>query len=186
MKIYTKAGDHGCTALFGGEQVSKSSEFLQAYGALDELGAVMGMLTSHMTACSELFDLIVPLQSIQKCLFILSSSLATPPDKRTKLKIGPLTGENVKQLEDWIDHMESELVPLKSFILPGGHITATVAQLARTVARRAEREMIHCYELRPIWKVPFSIEYINRLSDYFFVLSRYFNLKMQQEEISWP
>ncbi|MEK6625319.1 MAG: cob(I)yrinic acid a,c-diamide adenosyltransferase, partial [Bdellovibrionota bacterium] len=159
--MYTKTGDQGLTSLFGGQKISKSSELLQAYGTLDELVAVMGVLVAHLMTFPICTSCVSQLQSIQKDIFILSSFLATPYDKRAKLKITPLTEEHVKQIEEWIDLMEIELSPLSSFILPGGHVTAAYAQLARTVARRAEREIIYCYELTPACKVPHSIELIN-------------------------
>ncbi|OFZ14156.1 MAG: ATP:cob(I)alamin adenosyltransferase [Bdellovibrionales bacterium GWA2_49_15] len=186
MKIYTKAGDQGLTTLFGGQQVSKASELLQAYGTLDELSAIMGVLISHLASSPLCSNCVLQLQAIQKDLFILSSFMATPPDKRTKLKIGPLTEAEVKQMEEWIDKMDAELPPLSSFILPGGHITAAFSQLARTVTRRGEREIVHCNELMPEWKVAHSVEFTNRLSDYLFVLSRFLNLKMKTSELTWP
>ncbi|MBI2521359.1 MAG: cob(I)yrinic acid a,c-diamide adenosyltransferase [Bdellovibrio sp.] len=186
MKIYTKTGDQGLTTLFGGQRISKSSEILYAYGTVDELSAIIGVLLSYLNASSICAECVTQLQSIQRNLFIVSSYLASPPDKRAKLKIGPLAAEDVKQIEGWIDQMAAEVSPLSSFILAGGHITAAYAHLARTVARRGERDVIRCFELTPDWKIAFSIEYFNRLSDYLFILSRCLNLKMKTNEITWP
>ena len=181
FKIYTKTGDKGETSLFGGARVPKSHIRVEAYGTVDELNSYIGLLS----------DLIPPqykpvLKEIQDRLFTIGSVLASDPDKN--MMTPDVKNEDVQLLENEIDTMEVSLPPLKNFILPGGHSTVSFCNIARTVCRRAERliialDLIEKEEGRTI--DPLSIQYINRLSDYLFVLGRKVALDLKVEEVIW-
>jgi cob(I)alamin adenosyltransferase len=171
MKIYTKTGDAGTTALFGGKRVSKADLRVDAYGTVDELNSYLGLLFEE--------DQIV---EIQDKLFTLGAMLATEPGN-TKVKIPHLTEEDVSVLEKGIDKMEESLEPMKHFILPGGNQTVSFCHIARTVCRRAERLTVALNSVEPI--DPLIIKYLNRLSDYLFVLSRYLSKKLNATETPW-
>jgi cob(I)alamin adenosyltransferase len=178
MKIYTKTGDDGTTSLFGGRRVSKSALRIDAYGTIDELNAHVGLLRDQEIN-KKRQDVLV---EIQDRLFTLGSLLATEPGN-TKVKVPLLADSDISFLEKQIDTMEVELPPLKSFVLPGGHPSVSVCHVARTVCRRAERNVI---ELDQLEKVDFLIlKYLNRLSDYFFVLGRKMALELNVEETPW-
>lgn len=177
MKIYTGAGDHGKTSLFSGERLSKANRRIEAYGDVDELNSVIGALAASIEPEPE--DLIMQLNQIQSDLFHLSAWLATTPDAASASLLKNFSMEHSKNLEKSIDNMENKLPPLSGFILPGGTISASWAHLARTICRRAERHVIMCMELECTdfdnsIKTPI-ITYLNRLSDYFFMLARYLN-----------
>lgn len=171
MKIYTKTGDTGTTALFGGKRVSKSDLRVDAYGTVDELNSHLGSLFEE--------DLIL---HIQDRLFTLGSMLATEPGN-TKVKIPHLTEDDITTLEKGIDKMEEGLEPMKHFILPGGHQMVSFCHIARTVCRRAERLTVALNSIEPI--DPLIIKYLNRLSDYLFVLSRSLTKKYNAKETPW-
>ncbi len=171
MKIYTKTGDKGTTALFGGKRVSKADLRVDAYGTIDELNAHLGLL----------FEEDGVLQ-IQDKLFTLGAMLATEPGN-TKVKIPHLSEEDITVLEKGIDKMEEGLEPMKHFILPGGHPTVSYCHIARTVCRRAERLAVALDAIEPI--DPLIIKYLNRLSDYLFVLSRHLSKKLNAKETPW-
>jgi cob(I)alamin adenosyltransferase len=171
MKIYTKTGDAGTTALFGGKRVSKSDLRVDAYGTVDELNSYLGLLFEE--------DQII---QIQDRLFTLGAMLATEPGN-AKVKVPHLTEEDVIVLEKGIDTMEASLEPMKHFILPGGNQTVSFCHIARTVCRRAERLTVALNSIEPI--DPLIIKYLNRLSDYLFVLSRYLSKKTNAREIPW-
>ena len=171
MKIYTKTGDKGETGLFGGERVSKDSPRIRAYGTIDELNSFIGL------AITEVKDDSVKLllHDIQNKLFIIGSDLATPDnDKTKKLDVFRTPVEYYQSLETSIDNYESKLGPLKNFILPGGSKSASLLHVCRTITRRAERELIALNSTVNIGEN--IIIFINRLSDLFFVLSRYENM----------
>jgi len=177
MKIYTKRGDQGTTSLFGGTNIEKSHIRLHAYGTVDELNSVLGMSLSN--PMSDRGREIVT--DIQKQLFVLGADLATPQSKKTK--INRMDAADIEILEGWIDELESDLPPLTSFILPGGTPAGAFLHLARTVCRRAERYTV---ELKHSDSVSGeAIIYLNRLSDLFFVLARFENMKAGAEEIKW-
>jgi len=180
MKIYTKTGDKGETGLFGGERVSKDSPRIRAYGTLDELNAFIGL------AITEVKDDSVKLllNDIQNKLFIIGSDLATPDtEKNKKLNIFRTPVEYYQSLEVSIDKYESDLETLKNFILPGGSKSASLLHVCRTIARRAEREVV---ALNSTVQVADNIIiFMNRLSDLFFVLSRYENKVSGFEDIKW-
>ena len=175
MKIYTKTGDAGDTGLLGGRRVSKSDWRVQAYGDVDEVVSLLGVISSQ-TNDQELVEL---LQEIQLELFLLNSELATPADRATK---GELIQEgDVLRMEQEIDRCDEEIPPLRSFILPGGSHTSALLQWARTVCRRAERSTVALHqqeEVRPI-----VIRYLNRLSDLLFALGRRANYRDNVDEV---
>ena len=177
MKIYTKKGDSGQTSLFGGQRVSKSSMRIEAYGTVDELNSILGVAISHGVAnrSGEL------LAEIQKQLFVLGSDLATPPSK--KLKIDRIGESEITFLEHAIDELEEHLEPLIKFILPGGSPSGANLHVGRTVCRRAERLAVECAKQDEISE--FAIKYLNRLSDFLFVLARYENKQAGNEETKW-
>jgi len=177
MKIYTKKGDSGETSLFGGQRVSKSSLRIEAYGTVDELNSIIGVAISYGVheRTKELLD------EIQIQLFVLGSDLATPPSK--KIKIDRIGETEIAFLEQAIDELEKHLEPLKSFILPGGSPSGANLHVSRTVCRRAERLAVECAKEDEISE--FAIKYLNRLSDFLFVVARYENKKSGNEETKW-
>ncbi|MFW9930621.1 MAG: cob(I)yrinic acid a,c-diamide adenosyltransferase [Candidatus Thorarchaeota archaeon] len=167
MKIYTKNGDKGKTALFGGKKVSKDDLRVQAYGELDELNSIIGLAINKV----ENLDTSKILQEIQNQIFAIGSDLATPPEEnKLREKINIDYSSFTEELEKKIDQWEKELHPLKSFILPGGSDGSNYLHLARTVCRRAERSIITLSNSENINNS--IIPYINRLSDLLFVLAR--------------
>jgi len=173
-KIYTRTGDAGTTALGTGERVSKSNQRIAAYGTVDETNAAVGMARIHLGGGHPGLD--AKLMRIQNDLFDLGADLCIP-DRGEKLPYEPLrvTDEQVERLEAEIDEMNGELNPLRSFVLPGGAPAAAALHVARTVARRAERLVV---ELAALPDEPVSgpvLRYLNRLSDFLFVASRYVN-----------
>ena len=185
MKIYTKTGDGGETSLFGGDRVKKNNQRIISYGTVDELNCLLGIIRS-----TEIDDEIKnDLVEIQEQLFILGSELATPHEKlilaNGKYRLANLIKQNhINFLEDKIDYMDLFLEPMTHFILPGGnHIAEAYCQLARTVCRRAEREVIALNRTESIRNT--ILPYLNRLSDYLFVLGRFILMKNNQEPIKW-
>ena len=178
MKIYTKTGDKGTTALFGGKRVSKADLRIDAYGTVDELNSFLGLVRDQEIN-QKRKDIII---EIQNTLFVVGSNLATEPGN-TKVKTPSLGESDIEFLENEIDKMESELPPLKTFVLPGGHQSVSFCHVARTVCRRAERMSIALNELENV--EPVIIKYLNRLSDYLFVLSRKMALELGANEIPW-
>lgn len=178
MKIYTKTGDKGKTSLLGGARVAKYDLRIEAYGTVDELNASLGVLRSgEMDAESQ--EVLI---SIQSMLFTAGSQLATEPGK-TKVKIPMLKDEAVTFLEDQIDKMEEGLPPMRNFVLPGGHPSVAAAHVARTICRRAERIVLH---LKDDSEVPDPIPvFLNRLSDFLFVLSRKLSKAFGAKEMPW-
>ena len=179
MKIYTKTGDSGKTGLIGGTRVSKSDIRIEAYGTVDELNSQIGVLTTYNIGT----DCINTLREIQHKLFSLGAHLATDRDKTEYQTASIITIDDISFLENEIDRMEALLPALSNFILPGGHRAAAIAHICRTVSRRAERRII---EMTTIYQIENeSIIYVNRLSDYFFVLSRLINIRQEMKEILW-
>ena len=173
-KIYTRTGDKGTTALGSGERVPKHALRIAAYGTVDETNASIGMVRVHLGDTDPKLDAM--LVRIQNDLFDLGADLCVP-DRGEKLEYEPLrvTDAQVKRLEQEIDEMNAELKPLRSFVLPGGTPAAAALHMARTISRRAERLMV---ELAADASEPVgaaALKYINRLSDYLFVASRYVN-----------
>lgn len=177
MKIYTKTGDEGNTKLFGGKKVKKSSKRLHAYGEIDELNAILGIVLVHVND-SSLKNIILTLQNE---LFILGSDLATPIEQSVSNKSIPrIKEEMVISLEKLIDRYAEQLSPIRNFILPNGTVASSFLHMARTVTRRAERNIVSLMEEEDINKT--ILKYINRLSDLFFVLARFDNFKNKTEE----
>ena len=178
MKIYTKKGDKGQTGLIGGSRVSKNDLRINAYGTVDELNAHVGMLRDLIDDN----ELKLNLLEIQDRLFTAGSLLAVG-EKGTKMKLPELHEENIEYLESWIDKMDKSLPPMKTFILPGGHVTVSTCHIARTVCRRAERLIVELSNQVEVAGV--VVAYFNRLSDYFFTLSRKLSMDLNAEETPW-
>jgi cob(I)alamin adenosyltransferase len=180
MKIYTKTGDKGKTSLIGGTKVLKSHARIEAYGTVDELNSNIGLCRDLITD-KDIRDI---LKEIQDRLFTIGSALACDPEKETQLKIPDLKETDVLFLEDAMDKMDSELPPLKFFIMPGGHPTVSHLHISRCVCRRAERLVVDLLISNEDHE-NLIIKYINRLSDYLFLLARYMAKKLNVEEVSW-
>jgi len=176
-KIYTRTGDDGTTGLGGGQRVQKSDLRVCAFGTVDETNSVVGLARLH-TKGPNLSNIDHMLARIQNDLFDLGADLCTP-DTGEKLEYEPLRiiQSQVKRLEEEIDQLNKDLEPLRSFVLPGGHPAAAQLHLARTIARRAERLMVETANLEGETISPAALEYINRLSDFLFVASRWVNHK---------
>lgn len=180
MKIYTRRGDRGETDLFGGERVGKDALRVEAYGAVDELNASLGV----GAAASRQADVRALVEEIQATLFSLGSYLATPEGSHREKAGIPEPGEaDVEVLEKRIDAFEAELPPLERFILPGGSPAAAAFQLARTVCRRAERVAVALHREEPLAEA--LLRYLNRLSDLLFVLGRVENRRSGVPEPEW-
>ena len=186
-RIYTGAGDQGQTRLFGGERVSKGHPRVEAYGQVDELNAALGALATGLPP--DQAGLQEEIESIQIDLFSVGAWLATTPDSSSIESLEEIDPSRVAALESAIDRMEASLPPLAGFILPGGHQSAAQAHLARTVCRRAERQVVRlCESLdeNPATEqIQRIITYLNRLSDYLFVLARTCNRLTESEERIW-
>lgn len=178
MKIYTKTGDEGNTSLFGGKRVSKADLRINSYGTVDELNSWIGVLRDQEVNGTRVSALI----EIQNCLFVIGSMLATEPGN-TKVKIPMLSENDIVFLEREIDAMDSTLLPMRSFVLPGGHQSVSFGHLARTVCRRAERLVIELHLAEPV--NPIVIKYLNRLSDYLFILCRKMAMDLGIIETPW-
>jgi cob(I)alamin adenosyltransferase len=178
MKIYTKTGDQGLTSLIGGTRVKKSHLRIETYGTIDELNAYIGLLGDQPvnTARRSL------IKEIQDRLFTVGASLASDPEK-SNMKIPDLHEEDITLLEKEIDNMQEQLPPLRAFVLPGGHPSVSFCHVARCVCRRAERLVIALAE--DDFVAVLVIKYLNRLSDYLFVLSRKITYELGIEEITW-
>lgn len=179
-KIYTKTGDNGKTSLIGGTKVYKSDLRIEAYGTIDELNSFIGLCLDHLRSN----NIANVLTEIQDRLFTIGSALACDPDKETKLKIPDLHEGDVELLEKEIDKMNEILPEVKSFILPGGHIGVSSLHIARTVCRRAERCCVKMQK-KEMEVEHLIIKYLNRLSDYLFVLARFAAHQLNVEEIPW-
>lgn len=184
MKIYTKTGDKGETALYGGTRVSKASARVESYGTIDELNSFIGV------AKSEIKDekVLNQLKKIQFDLFTVGSESATPTDKLTlangKSRLALMISDTeIEELENWMDEMEKDLAPLQYFILPGGGKSATSLHVCRTVCRRAERSLVLLNDTEEVRAE--LIKYLNRLSDYLFVLARYVSKLNGETEEYW-
>lgn len=184
MKIYTKTGDKGETVLYGGTRVSKAHARVESYGTIDELNAFIGVAKSEINDESA----IKQLKKIQFDLFTVGSETATPIDKlmmangKSRLPL-TISETEISELENWMDEMETSLEDLQFFILPGGGKSATALHVARTVCRRAERSLVFLNESEEVR--PELIKYLNRLSDYLFVLARYVSKLQHESEEYW-
>ncbi|MEN8250453.1 MAG: cob(I)yrinic acid a,c-diamide adenosyltransferase [Bacteroidota bacterium] len=178
MKIYTKGGDKGSTSLWGGKRVSKASARIEAYGTIDELNVAVGVVRDVCEDNSIKQTLI----QIQNHLFTIGSYLAADPDKKG-MKVPEIEPEETLVLEESIDRLEKSLPALKNFILPGGHLHVSFCHQARVICRRAERNVVALNQESEI--NPEIIIYLNRLSDYLFVLSRKIAHDLGAKEIPW-
>lgn len=180
FKIYTKTGDLGKTSLIGGTKVPKSHLRIESYGTVDELNSYIGLVNDLLTDEHSKNTL----KEIQDRLFTIGSSLACDPEKEPLMKIPDLKEADILLLEKEIDSMNEALPEMKSFILPGGHVAVSTIHIARCICRRAERICVHLQE-ENLFVDPLVIKYLNRLSDYLFVLSRYTGHLLHVLEIPW-
>ena len=179
-KIYTKTGDDGTTSLLGGTKVPKDDWRLDAYGTVDELNTFVGMLSDLMTLEFRLFkNSLEQLDKIQNTLFVIGSCLSYDQLGKIRLDLKQISQVEITELENWIDEMDSELPELKNFIIPGGDIVISNCHICRTVSRRAERRCV------PAQQYPLIQIYLNRLSDYFFILARYSTMKLGYKDKIW-
>ncbi|MCD6224124.1 MAG: cob(I)yrinic acid a,c-diamide adenosyltransferase [Deltaproteobacteria bacterium] len=195
MKVYTGGGDKGKTSLFSGERVAKSHERVDAYGDIDELSSFLGALAASIpdSGSESGQKIIEELYQIQSDLLGVGAILATTPGSSSFGSLTKIGEEKSKALEEAMDRMDAELPPLKTFILPGGHMSSAWAHIARTVCRRAERRMIGLFQESDTAEssatvsehVPNVLVYINRLSDYLFVVARYCNHIVGTEDVPW-
>ncbi|WP_121667479.1 cob(I)yrinic acid a,c-diamide adenosyltransferase [Mesonia aquimarina] len=185
MKIYTKTGDKGTTALFGGTRVPKSHIRIESYGTVDELNANIGLVRDQ--AIDQHTKKI--LKKIQENLFTLGAELATDPKKaklkngKERLAISKIASRHIEELEHEMDAMNEQLPEMTHFILPGGHTTVSYCHIARCVCRRAERLTTALYDIEAFDE--HILKYLNRLSDYLFVLARKLTKDLNAEEIKW-
>lgn len=177
MKIYTKTGDKGTTSLIYGERVSKEDIRVEAYGTCDEANSMIGLGVSYLKDVNfaEKEAVVQHLNKVQTSLFHVGAELATPTGKEVKWKV---TEDDVKELEEKMDAWDKDLPPLQNFILPGGHVSGAAFHSARTIIRRAERRSVAVGENVN----PLVLSYLNRLSDYLFILARYVNHHTGQTE----
>ncbi|MBX3165323.1 MAG: cob(I)yrinic acid a,c-diamide adenosyltransferase [Bacteroidetes bacterium] len=177
-KIYTKTGDKGQTSLIGGTRLPKHHVRIEAYGTVDELNSHIGLLRDVIED-KNVFDLLI---SIQDRLFTIGSQLAADPEKN-KMQLPVVYEEDVVALEKAIDDMNTQVPEMKSFVLPGGHVHVSYCHIARCVCRRAERSVLRLAENETVNEL--HIKYLNRLSDYLFMLSRWLTMKLNVKEIAW-
>lgn len=178
FKIYTKTGDKGQTSLIGGTRVPKHHIRIETYGTVDELNSYIGLIRDQ-DIDKHVIDVLI---EVQDRLFTIGSSLASDPEK-SKMKIPDLKEEDVVFLEQEMDKMDEKLPEMRSFVLPGGHTTVSFCHIARCVCRRAERLSIQLAENSYVNEL--VIKYLNRLSDYLFVLSRKLTMDLNAQEIPW-
>ena len=179
MKLYTKTGDKGQTGLIGGSRVPKNDIRIEAYGTVDELNSYIGLLTTYPIPDEDRLFLRI----IQTNLFTIGSYLATDTTKISLQQASILKNDSIEQIETEIDRIDAKLPALESFVLPGGSKTGAICHVCRTVTRRAERRI---FDVAGLYEVDNQIlVYFNRLSDYFFALSRYFTIENEGEEIYW-
>jgi cob(I)alamin adenosyltransferase len=179
FKIYTKTGDKGQTSLIGGTRVPKYHPRIEAYGTVDEVKSYLGIIRDHDIA-DEYKQLII---EIQDRLFTIESQLAHDPETTLNRPLPAIIEEDILRLEKAIDRMNESLPALSSFILPGGNIVVSHCHVARTICRRAERICIRLSELHPVEAL--NIKYLNRLSDYLFVLARKLGQDLNATETPW-
>jgi len=179
MKVYTKTGDKGKTSLIGGEKVYKDGAQIEAYGTVDELNSYLGLVRDYDEIELRERNFII---SVQNDLFVIGSLLAESKQKN-KMQLPQITEAMIKNIESEIDNIENQLEPMKFFVLPGGHKLISHLHIARCICRRAERRVVTIANQIDI--DPIILKYINRLSDYIFILSRYIALKLDIKETPW-
>ena len=174
-KVYTKKGDDGTTSLLSGKRISKTSSEIKSVGILDELNSFIGLLRSETNIANEL------LEEVQWCLFNAGSIVIND----NNLSLPEVTENDIKLLEDYMDSMSKELPELKNFILPKGNKAVSTTHICRTIARRAEIQVLECNSLENYVRLNLITVYLNRLSDYFFVLARYIGHREEVGETIW-
>ena len=179
MKIYTKKGDSGTTGLIGGTRLPKHHIRIEAYGTVDELNSYVGLLRDLTLNDKHVFSVLL---EIQDRLFTLGSHLAADHEK-SQMKLPELKASDIEFLEKEIDQIDAQVPPMKSFVLPGGHPTVSHCHLARCICRREELLVTELGEISP--QNPVILSYLNRLSDYLFMLSRYLTVELRAQEIPW-
>ena len=179
-KIYTKTGDKGKTSLIGGTKVFKNDIRIETYGTVDELNSYIGLVSDYTPNEHQRSIL----KAVQDRLFVIGSSLACDPDKETGLHIPDLKEEDIAILEKEMDSMNEKLPAMKNFILPGGHAAVSSTHIARCVCRRAERLGVNMQQ-QDLFVEPLIIKYLNRLSDYLFVLARFSAQELHVAEVIW-
>jgi cob(I)alamin adenosyltransferase len=184
-KVYTKTGDQGETGLVSGNRTLKSDARIDLYGELDELNSRVGLSCSQLSNHLEFQHIVGLLHHIQSALFDLGSNLACEVENRARYNLPKISDEFILELELEIDKMDTELPPLKNFILPGGSLEAATIHLCRTNARTVERKLVAYFNLTKEELPQNSIIFLNRVSDYFFILARYVNKVKKVEEINW-
>jgi cob(I)alamin adenosyltransferase len=185
MKIYTRTGDKGMTSLFSGERVFKSNPFIEAVGTVDEGNSAIGLALSFLPKEEQFSTTRNQLEMIQHALFDVGAALATPRtcEQSQKLEKTRFGDEAIALLEKWIDEMDAALPILKTFILPGGHPAGAALHLSRSIIRRAERLVVPLYEQADVTQT--VLVYLNRLSDFLFIVSRFVNHQLQVPETTW-
>lgn len=178
FKIYTKTGDKGQTSLIGGTRLPKHHVRIEAYGTVDELNSHIGLLRDVIENKITI-DLLI---HIQDRLFTIGSHLASDPIK-SKMQLPPIFEEDIKALENAIDTINEKVPEMKSFVLPGGHVYVSYCHIARCVCRRAERAVLRLSDIEKVEEI--HSKYLNRLSDYLFMLSRWLTLDLNAKEIPW-
>lgn len=178
--LYTRTGDTGTTSLVDGSRVKKNCVRIEAYGTIDELSSCLGMVAS-CPGCAE--DIKLEIEEIQNELFNIGCYLATDVEAGKEPRCESVTEEKLSALESWVDRLDEKTPKIRAFVLPGGCDLASRAHLARTICRRAERRILDLEEVSFV--DPALIKYVNRLSDYLFILARYFNHLQGKEEITW-
>jgi len=180
-KVYTRTGDDGMTALVGGERVPKDSLRIESYGTVDELQSVLGMLRAALSEAGN-GDIVGHIHQVQQDLFDLGSTLSTPPQHADKVR-NPITAERIAWLEETMDIWNEELPPLRSFVLSGGGRFSALGHVARTVCRRGERIVLRLAREEEV--PPEVLRYLNRLSDFLFVLARHLARIFGEDEPLW-
>lgn len=178
FKIYTKTGDKGQTSLFGGKRLPKNHIRIEAYGTVDELNAFVGLIRDGL---AQGHAQIALLTEVQKRLFTIGSNLASDPDK--EMITPDVLNSDIELLEQSMDEMDAKVPALKHFLLPGGHTLVSYCHICRTICRRAERRIIELGQTAEVEAI--IIRYVNRLSDYFFLLGRLLSFELDAPEIKW-
>ncbi len=179
MKIYTKKGDLGETSLIGGKRVPKNDIKIESYGTVDELNSHIGLVRDQLEEDSETFSTLL---EIQDRLFTIGSQLAVSEDG-SSMKLPDISEADISFLENQIDKMNEELPEMRNFVLPGGHTTVSFCHVARCVCRRAERMVVALQQIQPNYQQ--EVKYLNRLSDYLFVLARKLTKDLGAKESPW-
>ncbi len=184
MKLYTKSGDDGTTGLFSGARVSKDHPRIESYGTIDEFNATLGMCSSACNADNALHRRLLDIFArLQSRMFDIGADLATPEGANNESKIQRIGQEHVQEVEKWIDEIDGANTPLTAFVMPGGTELASRLHLARTICRRAERQMIHLSHTEPVGAS--LIMYVNRVSDFLFAAARLANKNSGVEDVLW-